>query len=211
MRSAFELGGGDIDAARANLETWYNGTMDRVSGWYKRRAQRSLFLVGFLIAVGLNIDAITIVRELSESSALRQAAVAAVENAAATPSGSQPTDPPSLLSMEYEMARNAIRDIGYPVGWDEWWPAPQRTQLTCSARSLCLRGIYVPYAFAVAMGWLATALAVMLGAPFWFDVLNKFMVIRSTVKSYEKSSPEGSEDRRPAQPAVAAPRARGMP
>jgi hypothetical protein len=53
----------------------------------------------------------------------------------------------------------------------------------------------------------------MLGAPFWFDVLNKFMVIRSTVKPYEKSPPEGSEDRRPTQPAAAAaaPRARGMP
>ena len=210
VRSAFELAGGDVEAARANLETWYNGTMDRVSGWYKRRAQTSLFLVGLFIAVGLNIDAITVVRELSESSALRQAAVAAVENAAATASGSQPADPPSLLSMEYEMARNAIRDIGYPVGWDEWWPAPQRTQLTCSGGSLCLSGIYVPYALAVAMGWVATALAVMLGAPFWFDVLNKFMVIRSTVKSYEKSPPEGSEDRKPT-PVVAAPRARGMP
>src|SRR4029079_5265748 len=45
------------------------------------------------------------------------------------------------------------------------------------------------------LGWLATALAVMLGAPFWFDVLNKFMVIRSTVKPREKSQEEGSEDR----------------
>jgi hypothetical protein len=47
----------------------------------------------------------------------------------------------------------------------------------------------------VGLGWLITALAVMLGAPFWFDVLNKFMVIRSTVKPYEKSPPEASEDR----------------
>jgi hypothetical protein len=45
------------------------------------------------------------------------------------------------------------------------------------------------------LGWLITALAVMLGAPFWFDVLNKFMVIRSTVKPREKSQEEGSEDR----------------
>ena len=30
-------------------------------------------------------------------------------------------------------------------------------------------------------GWLITALAVMLGALFWFDMLNQFMVIRSTV------------------------------
>lgn len=46
------------------------------------------------------------------------------------------------------------------------------------------------------IGWLITALAISLGAPFWFDVLNKFMVIRSTVKPTEKSQPEASEDRR---------------
>jgi hypothetical protein len=34
----------------------------------------------------------------------------------------------------------------------------------------------------------------MLGAPFWFDVLNKFMVIRSTVKPHEKRPEEASED-----------------
>jgi hypothetical protein len=29
-----------------------------------------------------------------------------------------------------------------------------------------------------------------MGAPFWFDVLNKVMVIRSTVKPHEKSPEE---------------------
>jgi len=36
-------------------------------------------------------------------------------------------------------------------------------------------------------GWFLTALAISLGAPFWFDVLDKFMVIRGTVKPQEKS------------------------
>jgi hypothetical protein len=40
-----------------------------------------------------------------------------------------------------------------------------------------------------------TILAISLGAPFWFDLLNKMMVIRSTVKPREKSREEGSEDR----------------
>ncbi len=44
-------------------------------------------------------------------------------------------------------------------------------------------------------GYLITALAIMLGAPFWFDVLNKFMVVRATVKPKEKSPDEASEDR----------------
>ena len=41
-----------------------------------------------------------------------------------------------------------------------------------------------------------------IGAPFWFDLLNKVMVIRSTVKPREKSQEEGSEDRRSAAPAA---------
>jgi hypothetical protein len=47
------------------------------------------------------------------------------------------------------------------------------------------------------LGWLLTAIAVSFGAPFWFDTLNKIMVIRSTVKPREKSGDEGSEDRQP--------------
>jgi hypothetical protein len=39
-------------------------------------------------------------------------------------------------------------------------------------------------------GWLLTALAVSLGAPFWFDLLNKIIVVRSTVKPQEKSVDE---------------------
>jgi hypothetical protein len=43
------------------------------------------------------------------------------------------------------------------------------------------------------VGWLITALAVSLGAPFWFDMLNKFIVVRSTVKPHEKSLEEKSK------------------
>jgi hypothetical protein len=55
----------------------------------------------------------------------------------------------------------------------------------------------------VAAGWLLTALAATLGAPFWFDVLNRLMVIRSTVKPHEKSPEEASEDRQAVNRAAA--------
>ena len=45
-------------------------------------------------------------------------------------------------------------------------------------------------------GYLGTAAALALGAPFWFDVLNKIMVVCSTVKPQEKSAEEGSKDAR---------------
>ena len=43
-------------------------------------------------------------------------------------------------------------------------------------------------------GWLITAFAISLGAPFWFDTLNRVMVIRSTVKPTEKSKEQESKD-----------------
>jgi len=33
-----------------------------------------------------------------------------------------------------------------------------------------------------------------MGAPFWFDMLNRLMVIRSTVKPHEKSKEQESKD-----------------
>ena len=44
-------------------------------------------------------------------------------------------------------------------------------------------------------GILLTGFAISQGAPFWFDLLNKFMVIRSTVKPTEKSQEQPSKDR----------------
>jgi len=40
-------------------------------------------------------------------------------------------------------------------------------------------------------GWVMTALAVTLGAPFWFDVLSKLMIVRSTIKPKDGSPSNG--------------------
>jgi hypothetical protein len=49
-------------------------------------------------------------------------------------------------------------------------------------------------ALVILAGWLITAGALSLGASFWFDMLNKIMVVRNTVKPQEKSQTEGSKD-----------------
>ena len=45
------------------------------------------------------------------------------------------------------------------------------------------------------LGWLITGFAISFGAPFWFDLLNRMMVVRSTVKPDEKSPDESSKDK----------------
>ena len=51
-------------------------------------------------------------------------------------------------------------------------------------------------------GFLVTGFAVSQEAPFWFDVLNKFMVVRSMVKPAEKGGEQASKNRPSSQSMV---------
>ena len=131
-----------------------------------------------------NVDAIFIAQQLQQNDTLRRVIVIQAERVVeATPPAPQANERQALPfdDLSYDELKRKLDDAGFPVGWparqfhdDNWqWHTP----------------------LSMPLGWLITALATMLGAPFWFDVLNKFMVIRSTVKPHEKSKPEGSEDR----------------
>ena len=48
--------------------------MNRVSGWYKVRTQKVVFVIGLLLAALCNVDAIEIYGTLNRSSELRAAA-----------------------------------------------------------------------------------------------------------------------------------------
>jgi hypothetical protein len=162
--TAIDTAQNDFEKAVANIQAWYDGSMDRVSGWYKRSTQWILFVIGLALAVGWNVNTLTIADYLFKDTAARAAIVARAETAAAACSAPSSADLSTLNAMNL------------PIGWDD----PR-------ART----GSF-PKAF---LGWLITAIAASLGAPFWFDVLNRIMVIRSTVKPHEKSPEEASEDR----------------
>lgn len=118
--------------------------------------------------------------------------------AAAAAAGQGQAAPQRDRQADISCAQHRIRQLGYPIGWtDERIVWPNEKGFGSAVHNWLRR---VP-------GWLVTALAITLGAPFWFDILNKIMVIRSTVKPHEKSPEEASEDRqaRPAPVVAAAP------
>lgn len=90
LLSLIDAAGNDAAQARQNIEDWYNASMDRVSGWYKRRVQIVLLIIGLVAAVLLNADSVAIVRALNSDRNLRQIVVAAAikYEAEATPSPS---------------------------------------------------------------------------------------------------------------------------
>lgn len=194
--AALDTAQGDINQLQATLEAWYDSGMDRVSGWYKRSSQWVIFWIALFVSVTLNINTITIADYLSRNDVARKALVARAE-AAVNDSAFQSVVKPrrDLAAARYYDARRELDSLELPIGWDRGWGAPRQHYQLPAGETAYWNNVFAPV-----FGLLLTALAAMLGAPFWFDVLNKVMVIRSTVKPHEKSPEEASEDRQPPSP-----------
>jgi len=62
----------DVERFKVKLENWFDDTMERCSGWYKRYTQTVLFIVGLLMAVSFNVDTIAIHRVLAKDDQARE-------------------------------------------------------------------------------------------------------------------------------------------
>lgn len=71
---------GELEPFKKALEDWFNLSMQRVSGWYKRHAQTWLIILAFVLAVVCNVDSIRIIQELSNSPNLARAISAQAES-----------------------------------------------------------------------------------------------------------------------------------
>lgn len=264
---------------RLDLETWFDGAMDRASGWYRRRTEAILLALGLLVAFGLNVNAVTIGQALAKDDVLRAAIVAQAEEAAARPDlvsepadreedGSDETAPDpaaeggdadasgeatddgvgdeaaggvgagasdedeevtsdapagdeataetgadqtgedatddvtdeAATETPSERARVLYREalaVGLPIGWTEAafvglereMPTADPWPDTWGDFRANLR-VWAAWFLPLIPGYLVTAFAVTLGAPFWFDLLNLFVRVRSTVKPTEGSRDE---------------------
>ncbi|HEY6141312.1 MAG TPA: hypothetical protein VI670_26450 [Thermoanaerobaculia bacterium] len=172
---------GQAENVIKGIEDWYNSSMDRVAGWYKRYAQVWLLFFGATVAVAMNVDTVVIVKYLSMNKAARDAIVSTAGEAVKK-GMPQNAKPETIKAAEQNLVDsiNHVNSLGLPIGWGKnpVWDSSQ----------IC------PAVKAHFLGWLLTAIAVSFGAPFWFDILNKFMVVRSTVKPKEKSGVEKSKD-----------------
>lgn len=195
LLTIIDAAGNDAVKAREGIENWYNSSMDRVSGWYKRRVQQIVFAMGFAVAIAMNADTFAIFNNLVNDRPLRTAVVATALSKKSTIADT------SGDSLKRNISN--VLELGLPIGW-RWKSAinpqepysnfnaiPKFTVHTTNDTAYSLLKWFLKI-----IGWLLTGLAVSLGAPFWFDILNKVMVVRSTVKPTEKSPDEASQDRK---------------
>ncbi len=179
--------GSETDLFKSKVENWFDSSMDRVGGTLKTRYMRPFTLiVATVVSILMNADSIAIAKYLYNNPEARtQLADAAgsrplidsmnnrLNNAAALlPKGD------TLTMEQFERAikernsiikdANATLEGTIPLGWsrEEFTPAQGRS--------------VIPLLIAKVIGLAATVLAIMMGAPFWFDVLGKVSNLRSS-------------------------------
>jgi hypothetical protein len=197
----------DLEAVRKGVEDWYTSTMDRVSGWYKKEAQKMLLIIGLTAALVLNVDTFQIARELWNNPAARNYAVEAaaqvVRSAKPKDDGSPSVDarmkaieaekdPGKREAMLKELVgklniRDQLREVfgtvengAIPFGWRKAalpWKMVENGKLKHVGGWAAAWNLVVKL-----LGIFVTGCAVALGAPFWFELVNKLVDVRGSGK-----------------------------
>lgn len=139
-----------IEDAQRSIEAWYEDHMDRVSGLYKRKTQLWTLILATIITIATNADTLHIASRLWVEPTLRNAMVESARSSAAN--GQAPT-----------ASGQSAEKLGLILGWQDAGDLKDRWK----------------WAERI-VGWALTILAVSLGTPFWFDILNRFMNLRSS-------------------------------
>ncbi len=202
LKSLWADAQGDVDKFKVLLENWFNETMDRASGWFKRYTQRVLFIVGFVLAVLFNVNTIEIAHKLEKDPKLREQMVAQADNfVKAHPDLDKQLAELKKGSMNVDTADTAALRL-LKVRRDTLLARAERIVSDDIQKTNSVLGIGVGSlkfdgygAFGETIfGWILTALAISLGAPFWFDLLNKLMKLRSSVTSGSEEKKDKTTD-----------------
>lgn len=187
----------DYDKFLKELELFYDDYMDRVSGWFKRKYRRIMFLLSLGIAIGLNVDSIHIAKSLwndpqgtSEQANQIEQHIKPSDGTSINVTGKQGktitlhlishTDTSrisadsakKLMNIQVAELKNQLtllNESGIPMGW-------KSIEHFLDAFTLG------PKLMVRITGWLITAFAIFLGAPTWFDILGKLIDLRGVGK-----------------------------
>jgi hypothetical protein len=179
LQSLATNAGDDVGRFRTSVEQWYDNHMDRVSGWYKRRAAWITLTAGAILVLLLNINTITIGHALYGDSAARSAVSTAAAKAPSCPAGETEASCLSRLGTDVSIASQAELPIG-------WGTVPACAEEGAHCGWLAQRGITNPrggspwQVILVLLGFLISIVALTPGAQFWFGLLVKLNCLRAS-------------------------------
>ncbi len=156
------------------MAEWFDQSMVRASGNYKRNSKGISFCLGLVVAILGNVDTINMVDRLYKNQSLSSTLNQLANQVVASNSQSIATlnDPKTITIQDKNAAIQPIKEninvvidqiAAFPIGWN----LPRDTNIS-------------PLAWISRLaGWFISAIALSMGAPFWFELLNKFINVRN--------------------------------
>jgi multisubunit Na+/H+ antiporter MnhF subunit len=188
---------GKVDEFRTDLERYLDADLRRLSGYYRRSIRSLMITLALLLAVLGGIDAVALSQSIWRNPEARAALLQRADQLADTPADA--ADAMVLQTLrERCRADQPVPDEGTPFDTKEKADADFAERRDCVADSIDeLTGANAlenalwsdPAGWARewtsrpaghALGTLLAALALMLGAPFWFDVIRRLTGLRKT-------------------------------
>lgn len=192
LDALYKEAGEDISTFRKLVEYHYDAAMDRASGWYKKKTQTFALIISTILVLSANVDTIQLANSLSTTPEARARMVEIAQqelnaaqktetqatqvNGAITMTGDTATDPLQEAKKRSEDAARALEkanadlaSAGIQLGWKGAYPESEIKKV----------GDIFQWALSKFFGLLISILAISLGAPFWFDILNRVMQVRA--------------------------------
>lgn len=246
MQSFLDKSDNNYDKLKAHIEQWFNDYMDRVSGWYKTKQRKKFLVVGFLVAIFLNVDSLHLLKVLSLDDNLKNRLVESAEKTVdnlekdSTMRGNisfiiksvsivkdttmDPKTAPSEITRmqtilkqldsssriknaiakkelrQLDSAMNMVSELNIPIGWSKtvapwsWFQKKKAREINLAAlHDSKTPGLiaYLTYrnnshsfgnVFKYLIGIIISGISLSFGAPFWFELLSKFVNIRRSGK-----------------------------
>ena len=149
------------------LEKWFNQSMERASGVYRRNSKGIGITIGVIVALITNADTVLIVNTLSKEPALRESVKKYAEGVVERQNS---INPGNYEPIQKEV-NEALNKLDIPLGWNPKNVQEQENQDKDS----------IPYLKRI-IGWLISGVALSMGASFWFDLLGKIIIVRNAGK-----------------------------
>ena len=191
VKADASLIGSELEQLQTELETWFNNGMTRASGVYRRNVKGVGLLIGLAIAFTINADTFYMFQRLSSDPAIRSSIIQAAEQIEVrgieTPEQLAANSGISELSEEIadQLVENMeieLRSVGEAVEQTlAQYPLPiGRSQSVLAAQQAAEANWPIKFIPQRLVGWSITALALSMGASFWFDLLRKVTSVRAS-------------------------------
>lgn len=180
LNGAVDRAGGDIEHIEKQIADWFDASMDRLSGTFKRWSQLFTVVIAFVVAAFANIDSIHIGRQIWAHPELAR--------------NLQASDLSKLDVANEVSALDKIATLlggDFPIGWPTGTPfmvldpagptqaaAPGAAPAAAPAAPAHEPRWMTWTDYLSPLGWLITAIAALFGAPFWFDTLQSLVRLK---------------------------------